>query len=173
MPCENLFIKPKNGEYKMKKNWLPLIFLISVLSGCSSGSSPDSSTATTTTDFDGSYDITATATTPFDSSGGTCVNASGFWTIDSGEISGSVIDDRGETYTISGNVQSNGDVLGGFALSGNNAASFEGVISGNTGSGTWLDIFQCAGNWQATKNVVVVGVFGSLTITGDSQVPGT
>jgi uncharacterized protein YceK len=160
----------------MKKNWLLLIILISVLSGCSSGSSSDSSTATatTTTDFDGSYDTTVTSTTLFDINGGTCVDAAGLLTISNGELSGNVIDDRGATYTISGNVQSNGDVLGGFAIAGSNAASFEGVISGNTGSGTWEDIYQCAGNWQATENAVVgVGVLGSLTITGDSQVPGT
>ena len=33
--------------------------------------------------------------------------------------------------------------------SGQNAATFEGSISGAQGSGVWADIFQCNGTWEA------------------------
>ncbi len=147
--------------------------VVSFLVGCSSGGS-SSEPASTSTEFDGSYDTTVTPITQFDINGGACANASGVIKIINSEISGSVISGWGDTYIVSGNVQSNGDVSGGFAFSGQLVASFEGAISGNTGSGTWKDINECSGTWQSTKTTVVVNnVFGSLTITGSSQVPST
>ena len=126
--------------------------VVSFIVGCSSSSSSDpASPDPALTEFDGTYNTTATSITQFDINGGACANSSGVTYIINSEISGSVISGWGDTYIVSGDVQSNGDVLGGFAFSGQLVASFEGAISGNTGSGTWKDINQCSGTWQSIE----------------------
>lgn len=102
--------------------------------------------------FDGTYDLSVTSNTQFDINGLPCMDASGTMMIINLALSGSVIDGWGESYDISGDVQPDSTVNGGFAVSGTNAATFEGSISDNVGSGTWQDIYQCAGTWQAIKN---------------------
>lgn len=102
--------------------------------------------------FDGDYGLSATSTTQVDMNGSPCTDALGILNIVDSELSGYVIDGWQDSYDISGNVQANGVVTGGFASGGMNTATFEGSISGSVVSGTWVDIVQCAGNWQAIKN---------------------
>jgi hypothetical protein len=117
-----------------------------ILAGCG-GSGSSSSVA----DFNGNYNLAATSTTAKDIFGGVCGNAAGTMIATDGRLSGTLIDTWGNMFGILGEVDSKGTVSGGFALSEGNVATFSGTISGNTATGTWTDIYQCAGDWQATK----------------------
>lgn len=102
--------------------------------------------------LDGDYSFTAPTTVRFDNTGAECGDGSGTLTVTNGVITGSAVSTSGVTFELSGDVTPAGEVTGGFAVSGENAASFEGSFNGATGSGTWEDRFQCLGTWDATKN---------------------
>ena len=102
--------------------------------------------------FDGSYSLAAVSTTTFDVNGGQCGDASGAVLIEDSQMSGSVLTTNGTVFDVSGSITSAGSVTGGFAQSGQNAVTFDGSVSGNQGSGTWTDIFECTGTWTLTKN---------------------
>ena len=110
-----------------------------------------SDSSSSVSDFNGSYNLAATSTTAKDIYGGACGNAAGTMASTDGRLSGTVIDTWGNMYGILGEIDKNGNVSGGFALAEGNVATFSGTISGNTATGAWTDIYQCAGNWQATK----------------------
>lgn len=133
----------------MIKTLLSSSLLVAILTGCGSDSSSSSSEPI---DYDGAYNMSALSTTKLDYKGEPCGNAFGTMYIDDSEVSGRLIDTWGQTYNLIGDVSRSGDVIGGFAVSGTNIATFEGHLSGDTGRGTWEDIGQCEGTWEATKN---------------------
>ena len=135
----------------MIKVLLSLSLLIIILTGCS-GTSSSSFEPTEPIDYDGTYNLSALSTTPLDINGDPCGDASGTIDVDDSKISGTIIDTWGITYDVNGDISSGGDVFGGFARAGSNVATFEGSFSGDTGSGTWVDVGQCEGEWEATKN---------------------
>jgi len=122
------------------------IFVLSgILISCGGGSSATQATL----NLDGTYDISAIATTDFSINGGTCGDATGLMTITNSQLGGSVLSTNGSVFGISGEVSSDGSVTGGFAQAGENAATFEGSFSEGISNGTWTDIFQCMGTWEA------------------------
>jgi len=121
---------------------ISFVVLAGLLTSCGSGSQ-------TALDLDGIYNISAIATTEFAANGGTCGDATGLMTIENSELSGSVLSTNGSVFNISGNVAADGSVTGGFAQAGENAATFEGNFTANAATGTWFDIFECMGTWEA------------------------
>jgi len=128
----------------MKLGITSIVLIAGLSVSCSSGN-----TEPISLNVDGTYDISAVATTELDVNGGTCGDASGALMIDNSEISGSVLSTNGHVFDLSGSVTSSGVVTGGFAQSGQSAASFEGAFSGDRASGTWSDVFECVGTWEA------------------------
>ncbi|MBC8427021.1 MAG: hypothetical protein ISR63_10260 [Desulfobacterales bacterium] len=114
-----------------------------------------SSTTTTTIqeyEFDGTWSGKATSTTPLDKYGNLCGYANLIMYINQGIITGTAVSyPWGHTYTISGIVASDGTMVWGMAVGGNNVASGTGLFSRTTGSGNWEDIYECSGPWNATK----------------------
>lgn len=101
--------------------------------------------------FDGSYNVTLTSVTSLNSFNVPCENASGVMNINNSIASGSLSGASGGTASISGDVQSDGSILGSLVTS-TFFTNFTGVISGTSGSGTWSEQFGCAGTWEMTKN---------------------
>lgn len=130
----------------MRTSTIMIFISALILFGC--GGSGSSSSVT---DFNGNYNLAATSMTANDIYGGLCGNAAGTMTATDGRLSGTLIDTWGNMFGILGEIDSKGTVSGGLALSEGNVATFSGTISGNTGTGTWSDIYQCAGDWQATR----------------------
>ena len=101
-------------------------------------------------DLDGEYSLSVVATVDFASDGGTCSDATGNITLTDGVVSGTAItDDNGTVFDITGSVADDGALSGGFATSGQTIVTFEGSIDGATGSGDWVDEFDCMGTWEA------------------------
>ncbi len=103
-------------------------------------------------DLNGDYSLSAPATTEFDINGGTCGDGLGTLTLVDGVISGTAVSTNGLVFDLNGNVADDGVVSGGFALSGELVVTFVGSIDGTTGSGTWVDQFECMGTWEASLN---------------------
>lgn len=135
---------------------IPILISVMLLSACGGGGGGDdednSNPPQEPEDFTGTYNLSALSTTKFDINNNPCGNAFGTMSINDSEVSGSIIDTWGNTYIITGDVSTSGDVIGGFAVAGKNVATYEGHISGNIGNGRWEDIYQCEGDWEATKN---------------------
>jgi hypothetical protein len=129
----------------MKMSAISILVSALFLFGC--GGSDSSSSFS---DLNGNYNLAATSTTDQDVYGGSCGNAEGTMTVNDSSLSGTLIDTWGNMYDILGEIDNNGNISGGFALSQGNVATFSGTISGNTLTGTWSDIYQCSGDWQAT-----------------------
>ena len=125
---------------------LPLIAV--VLASVFSCSSDDSDPVVA---VDGTYDLTTTPTTGFAINGGECVSGAGSIVIVDREITGTVMT-QGLLFNVSGTVDNTGLVSGGFALSGESSATYEGTIENAVGSGTWEDNFECEGTWEATQS---------------------
>jgi len=121
-------------------------------SGASSGSAPQTGAPASdaSSAFDGRYRLIARSTTKIGTDGEACGNASGTMTIVNSKVTGSVVDSWGYTYAVSGTVAANGRLSGGLAVAGNNVASYSGIVGNGRGSGTWVDIYKCAGTWSAT-----------------------
>ena len=101
--------------------------------------------------FDGSYTITVTSTTLLSNIGTACHDSTGSMDISYSSISGSLTNDVGFTFGLSGDVQADGTISEIYDSSGL-VITFDGIITGTSGSGTWENNFLCAGTWQATKN---------------------
>jgi hypothetical protein len=54
-------------------------------------------------------------------------------------------------YQVSGTVNNDGTIDLGLAIGSDNVANFSGTLSGNTGSGSWADIWGCYGTWTLTQ----------------------
>ncbi|MEE9327146.1 MAG: fibronectin type III domain-containing protein [Cocleimonas sp.] len=99
--------------------------------------------------FDGTYNVTVISTTV----ASICGNASGTYTLTNGtDITGSV-SNGSSVFDVSGTRNiSTGDVTGGFAfVSGQQFATFTGIIDESTSRGTFEDINGCVGTWEGIK----------------------
>lgn len=101
--------------------------------------------------FDGSYTITVTSTTLINNIGTACHDSTGSMDISNSSISGSLTNDVGFTFGLSGDVQSDGTLSGIYDFSGF-VITYDGTMTGTSGSGTWENSLLCAGIWEATKN---------------------
>lgn len=101
--------------------------------------------------FDGSYTITVTSTTLLNNIGTACHDSTGSMDISNSSISGSLTNDVGFTFGLSGDVQSDGTISEIYDFSGF-VITYDGTMTGTSGSGTWENSLLCAGIWEATKN---------------------
>ena len=120
----------------MKNKIYLLLVILMVFIGCSKGGSSDSNCI---------YDGYWTGTYSGDESGivyGSISNCS---------ISG-YVDDGIDSYPVSGSVTNNG-AFSATAGSASTGAVFQGQLSGNTGSGTWINASAgLQGTWEVTKS---------------------
>lgn len=119
-----------------------------VACGGGDGDGDGSGDGGTNPENDGVYNVSASSTTDFDKDGGACAaSASGELSITEGNITGNVVDSFGTAFSLSGSVTSDGSFSAGVASDGENLVEFIGQLSGNSGSGTYSDIYECEGNW--------------------------
>jgi len=130
-----------------KMNILVLMSAIGFLVGCGGNSNIESSDI----DYNGNYNVIVISSTKTDNNGNTCQGANGLMNITNSKITGKVTTDFGDIFDIDGNIASNGNVKGGFAVTGYNVASYTGSISITAGEGTWKDIYGCSGEWAVSK----------------------
>jgi len=149
-PCRVKVFNDIGHSYAMKTRLICLLPFVSAIAACSGGGNE---TPPMELNLDGEYNVSAPSTTDFASDGGVCGDASGTLTITDGVLEGAALSTGGLSYEISGEVGSDGSVAGGFAISGQNAASFEGTFDETSGSGTWVDIVECSGTWEANRIV--------------------
>jgi hypothetical protein len=99
------------------------------------------------------YKLVAVAETEVDKSGDTCADAIGIVEFLHNKIVGSASDTFGRHYKISGAIDNNKKITGGFAITIITAVDFDGEMSldGKKASGKWDDLYQCKGTWTATK----------------------
>ncbi|MEI8703741.1 hypothetical protein [Pseudoalteromonas sp. B62] len=99
------------------------------------------------------HKIVAVANTDLDKNGDTCADATGIVEILHNKIVGSARDTFGRGYTVSGTIDANNQVAGGFAITIITAVDYNGVMSntGNKANGTWKDLYNCSGTWQSQK----------------------
>ena len=71
--------------------------------------------------------------------------------IEANQVNGNVKDSYGNSYTVSGEVDHEGRVKIGIALSKRNMGTFTGTMNTDSASGIWQDQFQCYGTWTAQK----------------------
>jgi len=129
---------------------LSIFMLMSLLTACGGASS--SGSPSIADPLDGNYYLAATSLTETDINGGTCGDGSGTLNVIDETLGGNILTTNGELFDIVGTIDSSGRVTGGFAQSGQNAARFEGSISGSRGTGTWNDLYECSGTWEAIKS---------------------
>ena len=118
---------------------------LTILTACSSDSDSEP------VDFSGNYSLSATALTEFDTNGGTCGDGSGNMTIADGMLTGSVLSTNGNLFDVTGTVTESGDITGGFGQSGQLVVNFSGALNATGGTGTWEDLLECSGTWDAVK----------------------
>lgn len=134
-----------------------MIVALALVAGCDSGGStsngslPDDAPLNGTR-INGVYDMSAMSTTQFSSDGGACGDASGTMTVTDSRVSGMVATTTGNALGLTGSVDSNGRIVGGFALGDEVEVSFEGTISAASGSGTWRSNYGCTGTWSADRD---------------------
>ena len=99
------------------------------------------------------YKIVAVAETEVDKSGDTCADAIGIIELLHNKIVGSASDTFGRHYKISGDIDNDKKIAGGFGITIITAVDFDGEISpdGKKASGKWDDLYKCNGTWTATK----------------------
>ncbi|MCP4682796.1 MAG: hypothetical protein GY864_10730 [Desulfobacterales bacterium] len=102
--------------------------------------------------YDGTWD--GSADSHSDLSEGDC---SGFsdvdFTITNSKIVGTALDDEEVGYTVTGYVDPDGTIKDGtISVEGRPVGYFDGIITGTTISGTWLDIDVCYGPYEMTKD---------------------
>ena len=136
------------------------------LASCSSSNdSPDGTTGSTTNAFGATDESTAGT----DSTDGTyvidvelnpnqgpeCEETGGEMVVDNNVITGTVVNPTDQSnLNITGQIQTDGTISGGFAFSGGSSfATYTGsVISTGDFEGDWEDEFGCIGTWAAVKN---------------------
>ena len=135
------------------KNAIFTLIALTWLVGCGGGGTdpgPGDGGNSGDSEYDGEYRLSVAAKTQYATDGGACADgAVGTMEISNSQISGSVIDINGNTYTLTGSVDSNGKVVGGFALSGDGVVDFSGDFESSSASGVWVDIYDCSGIWFA------------------------
>ena len=99
------------------------------------------------------YELVALPKTVIDKNGEKCAHAKGHIEIIENKVIGTAKDNIGRIFNISGKLNNNKNIMGGFAISEFTAVGFDGELSadGNKASGTWIDLYDCKGVWTATK----------------------
>ena len=121
-----------------------------LFTACGSGGGSSGGGGTPSINYNGNYNVVVTPSVS-EASGYDCVGASGLMNISNSVVTGKVTTKWGNVYDLSGNVSSNGYISGGFAVVDFNAATYEGQLNGNGGSGSWEDIYGCYGNWTSVR----------------------
>ena len=119
------------------------------LSNQSAATTPIMLSGSDTSAVDGEYNVVVTST----SSGDNCGGATGSYTLANGtQLTGSV-HNGSNTFVVNGTRNTDtGEVTGGYAFtSGQQYATFTGIIDENTSNGTYQDVYGCVGNWVAVK----------------------
>lgn len=102
--------------------------------------------------YDGSWSGNAYSTTEYGSYGDPCPDATLNFTVSGSQISGTAGDSFGNTYSLQGTVDDQGNVQLAFFQGFETAGSITGTCSGTGASGTWEETYGCHGTWNATKN---------------------
>jgi uncharacterized protein YceK len=99
------------------------------------------------------YKIIAVANTDVDKNGDTCADAAGIIQIIHNKIVGSARDTFGRSYKVSGSIDENNNITGGFAITVITAVDYEGSMSmdGKKAKGKWRDLYNCSGTWASQK----------------------
>ena len=133
----------------MKLRTLFLVTATSILFACGGSDSPSSSSPSPdegdgsgpvvdlqSANDDGNYTVSVVSDTEFDRNGGVCGDGTGSLTITNGVIEGTAMSTNGVPYTIGGQLDDEGEVVGGaFAINGTGAASYTGMFENGAGSG--------------------------------------
>ena len=80
-----------------------------------------------------------------------CGDASGLINISGSQVTGNVTTSWGDIFDLTGEVASTGYVSGGFAVADYSVATYDGQMYSNGGNGTWEDIYECSGTWNAQR----------------------
>ncbi|WP_305856400.1 hypothetical protein [Balneatrix alpica] len=99
------------------------------------------------------HKVVAVANTEFDKNGGACADAIGVFEILHNKIVGSARDTFGRDYKVSGTIDADNHISGGFAITKITAVEYDGVISedGDKANGTWKDLYNCSGAWRSQR----------------------
>jgi|GEM_PF-3171790 len=83
--------------------------------------------------------------------GSECDDSGGQLTVSNGNtITGAVSAGADGTLTVSGTIEADGSITGGFAFSGGaEYATYSGMVDGASLRGDWQDQFGCSGTWVA------------------------
>ncbi len=104
-----------------------------------------------TLQFNGKYDVIAKSI----KNRNECKDAKGYFYIKNGIVNGELISQWGNRYKVSGEINEDGKIKGGFAQSGELVAKFNGELyieSNRTkGEGRWIENSGCEGVWGAIK----------------------
>lgn len=103
--------------------------------------------------FDGPWTGSAVASTLADAAGGPCADADFTLDIDHHQVSGGGATRSGFELTLGGRVDADGGLALGFAIGPDTAATLQGRLSKDAGSGTWEDAWGCAGTWSLTRRL--------------------
>lgn len=125
---------------------VPLL-VSTVLFSCSSGSDSSSGSVVNAS---GTWSLVTTSTEQFDTAGGACLSGSGSLSVSNSGISGNFTG-NGALNEVSGAVESDGSVVAQFIRDGATIGNVLGSFTNLAGSGTWADVFGCAGDWTATR----------------------
>jgi hypothetical protein len=103
--------------------------------------------------FEGPWNGAAKSTNYYGLEGFKCRDGSFVFQINGSELNGAVTDAYGYKYTAKGSVDNEGRIKAGVVATEKNFVTYTGTLSGEQGSGTWQDRFQCYGTWTATRKV--------------------
>lgn len=159
LSCSQLlsFQQRESSMTSVTATLLPMLFLGLLLSGCSGLDDPDDGgDDRVPSDYDGAYILTVTP--PVDDSRA-CTDADGVMRLNDGKVTGEATDNNtGDTFILSGTVESDGFISGSLVSSFSGGGSYSGLMrttcsdtscSGTGGDGTWRSI--CVEEWAATK----------------------
>ncbi len=99
------------------------------------------------------YKFFAKADPVLNPEGNTCGDATGTIRLYENGVYGMATDSFGRQFKITGKVEKNGDITGGFAISIITAVDFTGKWDKDKkhAKGVWKDVYQCEGTWVATR----------------------
>ncbi len=99
------------------------------------------------------YKFLAKAEPELNPEGDTCGDATGTIRLYENGVYGAATDSFGRRFKITGKVEKNGDITGGFAISIITAVDFTGKLDQDKkqAKGVWKDVYQCEGYWVATR----------------------
>ncbi len=108
---------------------------------------------TATGSFDGTWAVLGRTRTASPDADENCGYGTGTGTlkIQGGRVNGELKDNSGYAYVLEGTIDASGTMRGAFTYEGYDAATFEGVLSSEAGSGSWTDIYGCPGAWETAR----------------------